>query len=283
MPSVELTLNSLYNQLSMVERRLADFILASPERIPGLSVKQIASGASASVAAVSRLVRKAGFAGLRDFKLELARERAVPPAYFYKAIEAEDSDDELVTKVFLGNRQSLEDTLKLLDPAALAQAVRRMVRARALLFFGVGSSGILARDAAMRFSLLGVPAQALSDPSEVYFRAATARQSEVAVGLSHSGRSLATVRALELAREGQALTIGISNYLRSPLHAASDFFFCTSFPETRVTVTALSSRVAQLCLIDAMYLLAARLRGAPRDYEQVNRRMEKLLRLPERS
>jgi DNA-binding MurR/RpiR family transcriptional regulator len=282
MPSVELSLNSLYRKLSTVEKRLADFILASPERIPGLSVKQIASGASASVAAVSRLVRKAGFAGLKDFKLELARERAVPPAYFYKAIEAEDSDAELVTKVFLGNRQSLEDTLKLLDPAALAQAVRRMVRARALLFFGVGSSGILARDAAMRFSLLGVPAQALSDPSEVYFRAATARQSEVAVGLSHSGRSLATVRALELAREGQALTIGISNYLRSPLHAAADFFFCTSFPETRVTVTALSSRVAQLCLIDAMYLLAARLRGAPRDYEQVNRRMESLLRLPER-
>jgi DNA-binding MurR/RpiR family transcriptional regulator len=266
-----------------VEKRLADFILAAPERIPGLAVKQIASGGSASVAAVSRLVRKAGFAGLREFKLELARELAVPPSYFYKAIAAEDSDAVLVTKVFLGNRQSLEDTLKLLDPAALGQAVRRMIRARALLFFGVGSSGILARDAAMRFSLLGLPAQALSDPSEVYFRAATAGPRDVAVGLSHSGRSLVTVRALELARGGSALTIGIANYLRSPLHAVSDFFFCTSFPETRVTVTALSSRVAQLCLIDAMYLLATRLRRAPRDYEQVNRRMEGLLRLPERS
>jgi DNA-binding MurR/RpiR family transcriptional regulator len=245
-------------------------------------VKQIASGGSASVAAVSRLVRKAGFVGLREFKLELARERAVPPAYFYKAIEAEDSDAELVTKVFLGNRQSLEDTLKLLDPEALARAVRRIVRARNLLFFGVGSSGILARDAAMRFSLLGLSARALSDPSEVYFRAATAGPRDVAVGLSHSGRTLVTVRALQLARSGQALTVGIANYLRSPLQAAADYFFCTSFPETRVTVTALSSRVAQLCLIDAMYLLAARLRGAPRDYEQVNRRMESLLRLPER-
>jgi len=282
MASVELTLNSIYRQLSTVERRLADFILAAPEQVPGLSVRQIASGGSASVAAVSRLVRKAGFAGLREFKLELARERAVPPAYFYKAIEAQDSDAELITKVFLGNRQSLEDTLKLLDPHALAQAVRRMVRARALLFFGVGSSGILARDAAMRFSLLGLSAQALSDPSELYFRAATAGPRDVAVGLSHSGRSLATVRALELARGGEALTVGIANYLRSPLHAVSDYFFCTSFPETRVTVTALSSRVAQLCIIDAMYLLAARLRGAPRDYQQVNRRMESLLRLPER-
>jgi DNA-binding MurR/RpiR family transcriptional regulator len=282
MASVELTLNSIYNKLSPVERRLADFILAAPERVPSLSVRQIASGASASVAAVSRLVRKAGFPDLREFKLELARERAVPPAYFYKSIEPQDSDAELVTKVFLGNRQSLEDTLKLLDPGALAQAVRRMARARTLLFFGVGSSGILARDAAMRFSLLGLNAQALSDPSEVFFRAATAGPRDVAVGLSHSGRSLATVRALQLAKSGGALTVGIANYLRSPLHAASDYFFCTSFPETRVTVTALSSRVAQLCLFDAMYLLAARQRGAPPDYEQVNRRVESLLRVPER-
>ena len=283
MSRVELTLNSLYKKLSPVERRLADFILAARERVPSLSVRQIASGGAVSVAAVSRLVRKAGFAGLREFKLELARELAAPPAYFYKAIEAEDSDAELVTKVFLGNRQSLEDTLRLLDPAALAEAVRRMTRSRALLFFGVGSSGILARDAAMRFSLLGLPAQAVSDPSEVFFRASTARQRDAAIGISHSGRTLVTVRALELARSCGALTIGISNYLQSPLHAASSFFFCTSFPETRVTVTALSSRVAQLCLVDAMYLLATRFRRGSRNYEQVNRRMEGLLRLPERS
>ena len=72
---------------------------------------------------VSTLRAKKAAGDLIPSVRELARERAVPPAYFYKPIEAEDSDAELVTKVFLGNRQSLEDTLKLLDPAALAQAV----------------------------------------------------------------------------------------------------------------------------------------------------------------
>jgi DNA-binding MurR/RpiR family transcriptional regulator len=281
MARVELTLHSLYPKLSPVEKRLVDFILAFPDKVPSLAVRQIAAGGSASVAAVSRLVRKAGFAGLREFKLSLAREAAAPPAYFYKAIGPEDTDAELVTKVFLGNRRSLEDTLELLDPAALAQAARLMCRARRLFFFGVGSSGFIARDAAMRFSLLGLPAQAPTDPSELFHRACTAGQRDVAVGISHSGRTRLTVRALELARAAQAATIGISNYLRSPLQAASGLFFCTSFPEARVTVTALSSRVAQLCLIDALYLLAARLRRGPQNYERVNRRMEGLLRLPE--
>ena len=87
---------------------------------------------------------------------------------------------------------------------------------------------------------------------------------------------------MELARENGAVTIGISNYLGSPLSKASAFFFCTSFPESRVRVTALSSRIAQLGLLDAMYLLAARLRRSPMDYQRINSRMEALLRLPER-
>ena len=283
MPKAELTIQSIYKSFSRVERQLADFIMAGRERIPSLSVREIAAAAGVSVAAVSRLARKVGFRNLKEFKLDLAREAARAPAYFYRAIEEGDSEAELVETVFRGNRRSLEDTLALLDKAALAAAVRRMAQARRLLFFGVGSSGFFARDAAMRFALLGFRAQVLTDPSEIFFHASTAGERDVAVGISHSGRTRITVQALELARAHGALTVGISNYLKSPLHAAASFFFCTSFPESRVTVTALSSRVAQLCLIDAMFLLATRFRKGPLDYDRINRGMEGLLRLPERN
>ena len=78
------------------------------------------------------------------------------------------------------------------------------------------------------------------------------------MGISTSGRLAMTVEALRLASQNGATTIGISNCLKSPLHKASDIFFCTSFPESRVLVAALSPVVAQLCLIDAIYLLVAR-------------------------
>ena len=84
------------------------------------------------------------------------------------------------------------------------------------------------------------------------------KKDEVAVGISTSGHSAITVKALELAGQHGATAIGISNCLKSPLHRASNIFFCTSFPESRVTVAALSPLVAQICLIDAIYLLVAR-------------------------
>jgi len=283
MSKAELTLKSLYGNLSRGQRNLADFLLANLPKVPSLSVQAMAKAGRVSVATVSRLARKLGYRSLRDLKLELARESAPMPGYFYREIGAEDSDEELIDKVFLGNIKSLADTLKMLDKAQLLAAVRRILQARSVVFLGVGSSGFIAREAAMRFSMLGLPAHAFTDASELFFRASTSGQRDVVIGISHSGRTLLTVRALELARANGALTVGISNYLDSPLQAASLYFFCTSFPESRVRVTSLSSRIAQLGILDALYLLAARFRKGSADYERINARMESLLRVPERS
>ena len=100
--------------------------------------------------------------------------------------------------------------------------------------------------------------------------------------MSHSGRSAITVKALQFALKNRATTIAISNYLRSPLHEAGDIFLCTSFPESRVKVAVLSSRIAQMSLIAAVYLLVT---GCKRIMlsraELLNDQTEKILRLPQ--
>ena len=106
-----------------------------------------------------------------------------------------------------------------------------------------------------------------------------AKKNDAAVGISHSGRSAITVEALKIAGENGALTAGISNYLKSPLNKYSRYFFCTSFYENSVKVAAISSRIAQLCLIDALYLLAARYKNNVWDIENLNTLTEKLLRI----
>jgi DNA-binding MurR/RpiR family transcriptional regulator len=264
-----------------MERRLAEYILEEKERVPFLSVYEIAEAGGVSVATVSRLVRKLGYRGLKDFKVELARSSDSTAGYFYQQIGPEDSDAELIEKVFRGNIKSLRDTLDILDRPTVEATVKTLCAASRLSFFGVGSSGFLARDAGMRFSIVGFRAQAFTDPNEIFFHAVESRHGDAAIGISHSGRTAVTVEALRLAKAGGAVTVGLSNYLGSPLHEQSDHFFCTSFPESRVKIAALSSRVAQLCILDALYLLCARCRGTVEEIEGVNDRLERLLRYPE--
>lgn len=92
-------------------------------------------------------------------------------------------------------------------------------------------------------------------------------QGRLAEYLLANGKDLAFRSLHDLARAARASVatvsrfarlLGCSNYLRSPLYRASKLFLCTSFPESRVKVAALSSRVAQMSLIDALYLLVAR-------------------------
>jgi DNA-binding MurR/RpiR family transcriptional regulator len=234
------------------------------------------------VASVSRFVRRMGFADFRDFKLELARETGATASYIFEQVTPRDTDEEIARKVFLGTIRSIEDTLKILSLADLAAAARAVAASRRLMLFGMGGSGNVARDEALRLSYLDFQAEGYVDASQILLQAMRVRAGDVVIGISHSGRSSITVEGLRIARERGGVTIGISNYMRSPLREASRFFFCTSFPETRVKVAALSSRTAQLCVLDALYLLAARHARSSWDVEQVNALTERMLRLKTR-
>ena len=281
MANVLLTVRSLYERLSPTQRQLADYLLRSSEEVPFLSVHELARFAGVSVASISRFARAIGYESFKEFKVQLGKDARPTFISIYQAITPEDSDEEIIGKVFRGNITSLEETLKILNRAELIRAAKMVSGSPRTVFFGIGSSGNIAHDAALRFSQLDMQAEAFSDSYQILNQALRVRKNEVACGISHSGRSVTTVQALELAAENGAATIGISNYLKSPLHEKSDLFLCTSFPESQVKVAALSSRIAQMCLIDALYLLVARHKKLSlRRMERLNSYTEQTLRLP---
>lgn len=282
MPGVLVKIRSLYGSLPNAERKVADYILGNPEEAPRSSVREFASAGGVSVASVSRFVRGMGFEDFKDFKLQLARETGATTRYLFEQITPRDTDEEIARKVFLGTIQSIEDTLKILSPGDLVAAARAVASCKRLVFFGIGGSGYVAQDEALRFSYLDFPAEGFVDASQILLQSVRVRPGDVAIGISHSGRSSVTVEGLAIAREKGGVTIGISNYMRSPLRAASRFFFCTSFPETRVKVAALSSRTAQLCVLDALYLLSARHARTIWDVDAVNALTERMLRFKAR-
>lgn len=278
MPGALPKIRSLAADLPAAERSIAERILADPERAARSSVRELASRGRVSVGSVSRFARTLGFPDFRSFRLELARETAHPTTSLFEAIRPGDTDDEIARKVFLGNIRSLEDTLKLLPVDDLVAAATALSRAPRLVIFGIGGSGYVALDTALRFSYLDFNAEGYSDAAQILLHAMRLRPEDVAIGISHSGRTAMTVEGMRIAREKGASTIGIANNPRSPLKDASTWFFCTSFPESRVKMAVLSSRLAQLCVLDALYLLATRHREQLWDVAQVNTELDRMLR-----
>ncbi len=271
MKDVSITVKALYESFSESEKQLADYVVSNRDRIPLKSVYDVAGENNVSTATVSRFVKKIGFPAFKDFKVALAKSSSGGrQSEFYEILEDSDSPEEMIRKVFHGNMKSLEDTLSLLDLPELIKCARRISAGKRLAFFGIGSSGHICHDSAMRFSLLGFTSSGHSDPTEVLFRGAAAQKGDVIIALSHSGKTRITVEGCREASKNGAVVAGIANYLESPLHKVSDYFFCTSFPEQKVRFAALSSRMAQLAIIDSLYLLSSTMKKVTINYKAIN-------------
>jgi len=274
-----INIRALRNGFSGTNRKVADFIVSHAGEVPFISVHELARRSRVSVASASRFARTVGYRNVRQFKAELGRDALKQISGTFEVVGQAGEDRDIIERVFRGNIRSLEETLQILDADAMTRAARAMAHAPRVLFMGIGGSASIARNAALRFTQLDVEARAYADAYEMVQMMVNMKKGDVAFGISHSGRSSVTVNALRLAREGGALTLGMSNYLKSPLHDASDIFFLTSFPESSVKAAALSSQIAQLCIVDALYLLVARYRRvSPQRVERLNRCVEQFLR-----
>ncbi|MCX7704749.1 MAG: MurR/RpiR family transcriptional regulator [bacterium] len=264
--------------LSESEKRLAQYLSVAEKKVPFLSIYEVAKNAGVSTATVSRLARKIGYKNFSEMKIGFVRNFEGPLHEMFVAINPDDTDEEIVSKVFHGNIKSLKDTYNITDIEKLRRFARIITSAKRVLFVGIGGSGNVARDAALRFTHLNLQAEAYTDYYQILIQSFRVDSNTVVIGISHSGSSSITVESLKLAKAKNAITCGISNYKNCPLSKVSDFFFITSFPETGVKVAALSSRIAQLCLIDATYLLVARYKKKLWDINKLNDLTNRLLR-----
>ena len=164
------------------------------------------------------------------------------------------SDDTAVAcqKIFHSGIQALRDTLTVLDPKALAKAVDIFHKAKRIEIYGIGSAAPIAEDAHYRMLRIGLDAKAVTDSHVQAISASLADPSVATLTITHSGATHETIAATRLAKETGAKTVVITNYARSPIQAYADIVLFTMARETLFRTEAMTSRIAQLCVLDAL-------------------------------
>lgn len=245
-------LRATYDSLPEQARAVADFIVASPEEMIHLSVRALAARIGVSEATITRCCQAIGYSGLRELKLALAAEQAVPLHGGYAQVAPDDSVLTIAQKVLRSDMQAIADTLALLDQAALEQAVHTLHQASRVEFYGVGSSLPIVLDAYHRFLRIGVPVTAITDP---YFQIVAASQlppTAVAFGISHSGRSIETLNALRTARHAGATTLLLTSHAHAPIAEHADLCLVTADHATAYHRESAARRIVHLSIIDAL-------------------------------
>jgi DNA-binding MurR/RpiR family transcriptional regulator len=268
-------LRALRLHLPPAAARIADVVLQRPDQVVHMSVTEVAERAGASEGSVVALCRQIGARGFQHLKIELARALTQPVQHIHEDLEPGDEAATVMQKVFESGRQALADTLAVLDPAALTQAARLLAGARRVEVYGIGSAAPVAEDAHIRLLRIGLDSRLAVDSHLQVISAVQAGPDVAVLTISHSGSTIETVMATRLAREAGARTVVVTNLGRSPIVAHAEVVLHTAARETRYRTEAMTSRIAQLAVVDALVSCIA-LAGGATAMERLRRTAEAL-------
>ncbi|MBR3966320.1 MAG: MurR/RpiR family transcriptional regulator [Clostridia bacterium] len=251
MDKISLKIKMLYDEMGKAERQIADWIFENPGKIISLSIVELAELCRCSEATIVRFSKRLGLSGYQELKISLASEGG--SSYISSSITADDPPFTMYEKICNDIYLSFEKTKKSLKTEALELACKKITEAKRIVIFGLGNSASIAIDASHKFLRAGLNSVAYSDNHMQVIAASHLGEGDVVIGISHSGSSKDIVEALKIAKEHGATTIAITNSGKSPLLKQSDIVLATSSNETEYNILALSSRIAQLAIIDTLY------------------------------
>ena len=256
------TLRGILPDLSPSEARVARAAVNDPAGTAASTINQLARRCDTSETTVIRLCRTLGFDGYPEFRLSLAAADAAngDEEYLSGDILPGDTAEQVVRKVTGADAQAVTETARLVSIRSLEDAAKAIGAARRVDLFGAGASSFVAQDMQYKLHRIGLTSHCFADPSSAISSAALLGRGDVALGLSHTGATKDTIRYLDVAAASGATTVAITNHPRAPIARAAAIIVTTAARETTFRSGAMASRIAQLTLVDVLFVLVAQQR-----------------------
>lgn len=238
--------------MGRVSQRIANYIIANAPEVIHMSVSELAERTKASEGAVIKFCKALGATGYQQLKILLAQEIHQPIQFIHEDLEYGDTPARIIEKTFSSNINALRDTQSSLDVKAMQAAVKAISSADRVEIYGIGSAASVAEDTYYRMLRIGLDCRLAVDSHIQAISASLTGPRVTTLTISHSGSTHETLAATRLAKEAGAKTICITNYGKSPIQKYADIVLTTMARETRFRTEAMTSRIAQLAVVDAL-------------------------------
>ncbi|HEJ2469050.1 TPA: MurR/RpiR family transcriptional regulator [Vibrio cholerae] len=240
-------LRSNTEPLSKKLRVVADYVLENAHEVQYQTITDLAFNTKTSEATVVRLCRDLGYKGYSDFRMALAVDLSQSANQSQLKMDGDICEVSAQSAV-----DSLMDTAKLIDRAALNRICELVHGAKFIGCVGVGASSIVGRYLAYRLVRIGKKAIMYED---THLAAMSAGQSVVGdawFAISSSGSTKEVVHAATQAHQRGVPVVSLTNISHSPLSSISDEMLVAARPEGPLTGGAFSSKVGALLLVDVL-------------------------------
>lgn len=247
-------------QMSAVERRIADFIVENAQLLRDYSSQQLANALGISQSSVVKFTQKLGFKGYPDLKYSVgeAIARSTPGAGALVSPSQDAASEARPDELWRRKCASEEETRIINAPAtilAVADAIDQAARSGQVFMLGLGDDDLFVRAFALRLALLGIVTVQGFDMVRMTANVAAAQPEDVLVVVSEHGAHAALGKIARHFRESGGQLATLTRHTSNPLRALADIALVVSAYDEQPYRQALLYQSAMQHLLDGIFIL----------------------------
>ena len=247
-------LKELLHSMPAGEQKIARYILKNPWKIMEMNISDLAVECGGSPAGIVRLSKRLNMKGYNELKLRIAMDLSREQDRNRRENVKKDlSPDQLKIAIISNHIQSLKDIDSVLDILSLEKAANCILKSHRIDIYGLGSSGIVAQDLYQKLCRIGLSVQYVADSHMQITSSCSLSSKDTAIAISYSGETPELVKAVQQAKKNNASTISLTRYGANTIEELCSINLFTSMNESLIREAAMSSRIAQLTVIDILF------------------------------
>jgi DNA-binding MurR/RpiR family transcriptional regulator len=246
--------------LSETEQKIAHYFVHSDEMISRKTLEELANEIEVSQSSIYQFVKKIGYNGFQDFKIDIARNSNYQPAFQNLNINTgadditpEDTSIDIAKKVVQSNIYSLSNATHFLTEELLDRVLTIIYSAKTLHFFGLGGSSIVAFDSFHKFIRTKYRCNYIFDYHMQLSFVTKLTSDDCVFIFSHSGQTKESVNLARQIKKTSAKIIVLTGNSGSELVTLANQAIIVLTEETLFRTESLASRISYLTVMDILY------------------------------
>lgn len=235
-------LEANYENMTMVEKNIADFFISNKEK-RDFSSKSMSEFLFVSESSLSRFAKKIGYSGYREFIYHYQ------DTFLEEVLEVEEDTKDVLNTY----QELLNKSFNLIKAEQLNHIVKLLSKKKRIYVYGFGSSGLVAQEFKIRFMRLGLDVESITDFHLLLMNSVRLNNDCLVIGITLSGSTKEIIDAMLQAKEKEATTILITSRFHEHFETSFDEVVLTAVKQNLEYGNVISPQFPLLVIMDIIY------------------------------
>lgn len=236
------------------EKKLSAYIKNNIREAKKMNAYEMADKVGISQPTIIRFSKKLGYKGYPEMRIAINKEDSETGTVIHQEINVNDSLYEATKKIIGLSNSSLQSVLSYFDESLYDETIKKIYEAKKIMLFGLGGSGIVAKDFSQKLLKIGKHVFYEPDIQSQISNLNCFATNDVFFAISYSGESKDILKAALIAKNKGCIIISLTRFIPNSLAQMSDINIKIGASEEYFRISSITSRIAQLSAIDVIFV-----------------------------